>query len=142
MTSLDDAIAQSQARGPLARLAGTQVFWVLLAALLACLALTLLTDSFATSRNLFNVLRNFAFVAIIALGSFGAAEMGYSSDADVQFLAIDRGAGSATVDIAIAVATQIQRILNAPAAGPDSTVVIGWCTTSSAESTPPLDFMT
>ena len=31
---------------------------------------------------------------------------------------------------------------SAPAAGPDSTVVIGWCTTSSADSTPPLDFMT
>ena len=31
---------------------------------------------------------------------------------------------------------------SAPAAGPDNTVVIGWCTTSSALSTPPLDFMT
>ena len=31
---------------------------------------------------------------------------------------------------------------SAPAAGPESTVVIGWCTTSSADSTPPLDFMT
>src|SRR5215217_9655359 len=31
---------------------------------------------------------------------------------------------------------------SAPAAGPDSTVVIGWCTTSSAESTPPFDFIT
>ena len=31
---------------------------------------------------------------------------------------------------------------SAPAAGPESTVVIGWCTTSSAESTPPLDFIT
>ncbi len=31
---------------------------------------------------------------------------------------------------------------SAPAAGPDSTVVIGWCTTSSADSTPPLDFIT
>ena len=30
----------------------------------------------------------------------------------------------------------------APAAGPESTVVIGWWTTSSADSTPPLDFMT
>ena len=30
----------------------------------------------------------------------------------------------------------------APAAGPERTVVIGWCTTSSAESTPPLLFMT
>src|SRR3954470_8535408 len=31
---------------------------------------------------------------------------------------------------------------SAPAAGPESTVVIGWCTTSSADSTPPLDFIT
>ena len=31
---------------------------------------------------------------------------------------------------------------SAPAAGPDRTVVIGWCTTSSAQSTPPLDFIT
>jgi hypothetical protein len=30
----------------------------------------------------------------------------------------------------------------APAAGPESTVVIGWWTTSSADSTPPLDFIT
>jgi len=30
----------------------------------------------------------------------------------------------------------------APAAGPLRTVVIGWCTTSSALSTPPLDFIT
>ena len=30
----------------------------------------------------------------------------------------------------------------APAAGPERTVVIGWWTTSSAERTPPLDFIT
>src|SRR5688500_1817746 len=30
----------------------------------------------------------------------------------------------------------------APAAGPERTVVIGWWTTSSALSTPPLDFIT
>ena len=52
----------------MARLASTQVFWVLTAAVLACLALTVLTDSFASERNLFNVARNFAFVAIIAIG--------------------------------------------------------------------------
>lgn len=68
MTSLDDVFEKSQHRGAFARLAGTQVFWVLIAALLACLALSVLTDSFASPRNLFNVLRNFAFVAIIALG--------------------------------------------------------------------------
>lgn len=43
-------------------------FWVFIAALLACIALTLLTNTFATPQNLFNVTRNFAFVAIIALG--------------------------------------------------------------------------
>ena len=31
---------------------------------------------------------------------------------------------------------------SAPAAGPERTVVMGWCTTSDALSTPPLDFMT
>jgi ribose transport system permease protein len=66
--TLQSAIDQSQHRSPLARLAGTQVFWVLAAAILACLALTVLTDSFASERNLFNVARNFAFVAIIAIG--------------------------------------------------------------------------
>jgi ribose transport system permease protein len=43
-------------------------FWVFLAALIACLVLSVLTDTFATPQNLFNVTRNFAFVAIIALG--------------------------------------------------------------------------
>ena len=45
-----------------------QTFWVLVAAVTACLALSLLTDTFATQQNLFNVTRNFAFVGIIALG--------------------------------------------------------------------------
>src|SRR5690606_26967768 len=31
---------------------------------------------------------------------------------------------------------------SAPAAGPDSTVVIGWLTTSRADRMPPLDFIT
>ncbi|GAA1484952.1 bifunctional [glutamine synthetase] adenylyltransferase/[glutamine synthetase]-adenylyl-L-tyrosine phosphorylase [Brachybacterium fresconis] len=61
-------------------------------------------------------------MAILAQGSFGAREMGYASDADVQFLVLDRGAGSSAGEIAIAVATQTQRILNAPAAGTDMKV--------------------
>jgi len=61
-------------------------------------------------------------MAILALGSFGAREMGYASDADVQFIAIDRGAGKDTVEIVGAVATQIQRILNAPTARSDMRV--------------------
>lgn len=61
-------------------------------------------------------------MAIIAMGSFGAREMGYSSDADVQFVVIDRGAGKSAVEIAGAVAAQIQKILNAPTARSDMRV--------------------
>jgi ribose transport system permease protein len=68
MTTLEQAIGQSQHRSILSRIMNVQVFWVFLAAVLACLALTLITDTFATERNLFNVTRNFAFVAIIAIG--------------------------------------------------------------------------
>jgi ribose transport system permease protein len=65
--SLDEAIA---GRSP--KLGGwltaQPAFWVFLAAALAALSLSLITDTFATPQNLFNVTRNFAFVAIIALG--------------------------------------------------------------------------
>jgi ribose transport system permease protein len=67
VVSIDDAINQ-QPYGALGWLAGRQTFWVLVAAVLACLALSLMTDTFATQQNLFNVTRNFAFVGIIALG--------------------------------------------------------------------------
>lgn len=65
---LADVIDHSEHRGLFARLSSQQTFWVFMAAVLACLALSLLTDTFATERNLFNVSRNFAFVGIIALG--------------------------------------------------------------------------
>lgn len=68
MTTLEDVIARSEHRSWFARVSNQQLFWVFLAAVLACLALSLLTDSFATERNLFNVARNFAFVGIIAIG--------------------------------------------------------------------------
>lgn len=67
-TTLEQAIGQSQHRSILSRIMSVQVFWVFLAAVLACLALSIMTDTFATERNLFNVTRNFAFVAIIAIG--------------------------------------------------------------------------
>ena len=66
--TLEQAIGQAQHRTAFSRLASLQVFWVLVAAAAACLALSLATDTFATERNLFNVARNFAFVAIIAIG--------------------------------------------------------------------------
>ncbi|MHC8493649.1 ABC transporter permease [Thalassospira sp. SM2505] len=66
--TLADVINRSQHHGLIARITNQQIFWVFLAAVFACLALTILTDSFATERNLFNVTRNFAFVGIVALG--------------------------------------------------------------------------
>ena len=59
-------------RGGAARAIGwivsRQVFWIFVATLLTCLLLSLASDKFATPQNLFNVTRNFAFVAIIAIG--------------------------------------------------------------------------
>lgn len=66
--SLSEVIDRAEHQNLLSRLTSHQTFWVFVAALLACIALSLLTDTFATDRNLFNVSRNFAFVGIIALG--------------------------------------------------------------------------
>ena len=66
--SLDDSINR-QTHGTLSWLLSRQTFWVFVAALLACIALTFMTDTFATRNNLFNVTRNFAFVGIVAATS-------------------------------------------------------------------------
>ncbi|MFL6664714.1 MAG: ABC transporter permease [Rhizobacter sp.] len=66
--SLQDAIAARAHGHWLAWLAGQQTFWVSLAAVVAFVVLTFASDVFATQQNLFNVTRNFAFVAIIAIG--------------------------------------------------------------------------
>ncbi|MBH0238396.1 ABC transporter permease [Methylobrevis albus] len=68
MTTLEDAISRSQHRSWLSRIASQQLFWIFIAAIVACLTLSLITDTFASERNLFNVARNFAFVGIIAIG--------------------------------------------------------------------------
>lgn len=52
----------------LSRILSGQTFWVLIAILLACLFLSFATDSFATSKNIYNITRNITFVAIVALG--------------------------------------------------------------------------
>jgi ribose transport system permease protein len=65
--TLDQTIAQKQ-HTLVSRMLGNQTFWVVVAVILACLFLTVSTDSFATSKNLFNITRNVTFVAIIALG--------------------------------------------------------------------------
>ncbi|MCG5484671.1 MAG: ABC transporter permease [Sinorhizobium meliloti] len=65
--TLDRAVGQRD-RGWLSFLLASQAFWVLVAVILACLFLSVATDSFATAKNLYNITRNFTFVAIIALG--------------------------------------------------------------------------
>jgi ribose transport system permease protein len=65
--SLDEVIGR-QTQSRLVRIFSRQSFWVLVAAIVASVVLALATDSFATPQNLFNVTRNFAFVAIVAIG--------------------------------------------------------------------------
>ncbi|MGX8013073.1 ABC transporter permease [Mesorhizobium sp. ORM8.1] len=65
--TLDQTIAQKQ-HTLLSRLFANQTFWVVIAVILACLFLSFATDSFATSKNLYNITRNITFVAIVALG--------------------------------------------------------------------------
>ncbi|MEZ2330309.1 ABC transporter permease [Mesorhizobium sp. RCC_202] len=65
--TLDQTIAQKQ-HTLLSRLFSNQTFWVVIAVILACLFLSFATDSFATSKNLYNITRNITFVAIVALG--------------------------------------------------------------------------
>ena len=63
-----DVPIQQQEHNWLSWLASRQAFWVFLALVAACIFLTFATNSFATPNNLFNITRNFTFVAVIALG--------------------------------------------------------------------------
>lgn len=66
--NLEQAIGGRAHRSWFAWLVSQQTFWVTTAAVVAFVALTLASDVFATQQNLFNVARNFAFVAIIGIG--------------------------------------------------------------------------
>jgi len=68
ITEPDEPIVASEHRSWLSWLVNQQTFWVSVAAVAAFVAMTLASDVFATQQNLFNVTRNFAFVAIIAIG--------------------------------------------------------------------------
>lgn len=65
--TLDQTIKQKQ-QGWVAAILGSQTFWILLSVILACIYLSFATDSFATTKNLYNITRNVTFVAIVALG--------------------------------------------------------------------------
>ena len=55
--------------GFLQRIVGTQAFWVTIAAIVMILVMTWLQpDAFGSFANLYNVTRNFAFIALMALG--------------------------------------------------------------------------
>ena len=45
-----------------------QVFWVTIALIIMILVFSIIADAFATGPNLFNITRNFSFIAIMALG--------------------------------------------------------------------------
>src|SRR5262245_18370444 len=66
--TLEETIGKHAQSGTLSWILSRQTFWVFLAAAIACIALSLTTDTFATERNIISVTRNFAFVGIIALG--------------------------------------------------------------------------
>jgi ribose transport system permease protein len=68
MTTLLEESIDRRTHSPLTWLLSRQTFWVFVAAVVAVVALSIATDTFATQRNLFNVTRNFAFVGIVALG--------------------------------------------------------------------------
>ncbi|HUG25578.1 ABC transporter permease [Piscinibacter sp.] len=67
-SSIEQAIDKPVHRRWLSWLVGQQTFWVSMAAVVAFVSLAFASDVFATQQNLFNVARNFAFVAIIAIG--------------------------------------------------------------------------
>jgi len=70
-TASEGALARSGS-GPLQRVIAKQAFWVTIAVFLIPIAMTLVEPSFSAAfwkeENFFNVTRNFAFIAIIALG--------------------------------------------------------------------------
>jgi ribose transport system permease protein len=68
MTTLLEESIDRRTHSPLTWVLSRQTFWVFVAAVVAVVALSLATDTFATQKNLFNVTRNFAFVGIVALG--------------------------------------------------------------------------
>ena len=68
MTAALDAPIKEKGTDWVGRLMASQAFWVFVAVIAASLFLTFATNSFATSNNLFNITRNFTFVAVVALG--------------------------------------------------------------------------
>jgi len=65
--TLDETIAK-QGTTWSSRLLSSQVFWVFIAIVIACIFLAIKQPVFLGQQNLYNITRNFTFTAIIALG--------------------------------------------------------------------------
>jgi ribose transport system permease protein len=65
--TLEQTIAKQEMKWP-SRVLRSQTFWVIVAIVVACIYLSFASKAFLTPQNLFNITRNFTFVAIIALG--------------------------------------------------------------------------
>jgi ribose transport system permease protein len=65
--TLEQTIAKQESTWS-SRLLRSQTFWVVVAIIVACAFLAWRSNAFLTPTNLFNITRNFTFVAIIALG--------------------------------------------------------------------------
>jgi ribose transport system permease protein len=64
-----DEVTGLKERTALQRMTGSQPFWVMVALMLICVVMSWLQpDAFASTDNLFNITRNFAFIGIMALG--------------------------------------------------------------------------
>jgi ribose transport system permease protein len=61
-------VVHQREHGLLQSIVQTQPFWVLIALVIICVAMSFVSDTFVTERNIFNTTRNFAFMGIIALG--------------------------------------------------------------------------
>ena len=61
-------IARQRERSPLGELTRAQPFWVLVAIVVLCVAMSAVSDVFTSERNIYNTTRNFAFFGIMALG--------------------------------------------------------------------------
>ena len=68
MTASTDEVHEQRTHSFWSGLVSNHVFWVVIVTIAICLVLSVVTSTFATPRNLFNVTRNFAFVALVALG--------------------------------------------------------------------------
>lgn len=67
VASIEDVVEVRES-SPLQRILGNQAFWITLAIVIISIVMTILSDAFLTSNNLFNVTRNLSFIGIMALG--------------------------------------------------------------------------